>query len=1031
MKKIVNAILLILLINLYGCSEVEDRVIIVGGNTSGGSSDNSTAKPGEVFPAVNPEYNMNTGSTETIEFDNGRYKFAGNNNYLTNELVYYDKIQDTVRPIENNLEGSFSAHVEFMQSHNILPSNNSENNQPSLIPYRSGLVLLSTDTFYSSIRLKVVTGLKTLSLEMNPPHLIPESDNTRADKGKVSYSNKTWSAFIPDKFIQPGMELHFEAVTQDNIVLPSVLRSSNIQFKSSSDITYFFMNIGLFNNAVSFASGKDYMLSEPAKAVTDYYQTVPFGKIVNALYSPQRIDKVIMSDGKTYTDSSSLSNESLFNEVISSQIGSGIILSNKGVVYSDLLFDEVDAKDPLYMVVAHANNYSEPLTNKKGVILLNDTTGNEFSRLTGYNFGLTDDYSINTTVEGSVHGYNTGWGYDAYNNILRGNISWDAEGRAYNYKGYVINGFNNLFGWQKDPMSYGNAESSISKYPLYTKLTAKAIQDNVSERYLLSYNSENGYYKYIYWDNNLQKYRYVDDEKFLSNRIEPTETGVPVITVIGGYNNTSSVIYPYFRGNYGNVFNSVFQTSIPYGKNYLKIDYESGSSKYVVLNSSYDSTLKKFHINISQSSKPQKVTLYLSGIEKESISIPVNFADTMPEASIAGRDYGYSMLADLDVERLNSILSGQTIDNYTLNNEAIEIIKKLSFNNKLDLLQNDIKLIAENYINQYNKVDKALIFMSLNEKALNTGNQETVKQLKEYLLETDYKYLSYTGQQMMTIDNKNRSKCIELKQANAQGITYAGEGPCVEGKQEQLWYMDNFKRIRSVAKPYLCMPYNMRANGLIYCSNSDAVKWKLSTKYTNKNVYENLMATGTCLDYDYGGSKLAEWSCHGNNNQNFVEKFKDTEVSRFQDTAVKIGGRCVKISDTYQITTVSCPANATELDNLSYRFFMDKKGRIHSSKYPAYCIEASSNMQYASLCSDSTAQVWKVLKGTDNTYRYESVYYQGKCLDDDTGNGRFNIYNCHGNNNQKFNPLIEIDNSSSLILLSGEDINKIDTYIVD
>lgn len=1033
MRRITSILFIILLISLYGCGENNSNVIVIGGENSSGDTGGGTPNPDEVFPTVNPEYDMNSGNAEIVEYDNGRYKFSGENIYVNGGLAFYDKINNSVRPVENNINGNIQGHVEFMQTHNVLPAGNSEKNQPSLIPYRSGLVLLTTDTFYSSVRLKVVTGKKTLSLTMDPPHSVTVVDNVRYDKEKVLYSNKTWSAFIPDKYMQPGMELYFEAVTQNNAVISGILNSSNIKFSSSSDVVYYFMNIGLFKDAVSYASGKDYMMAEPVKAITDYYQTVPFGKIINAGYKPQRIDKVMMGDGKIYTNNSSLTNESLFNEVISSQLGSGVILSNKGVVYSDLLFDEVDEKDPLYMFTAHVDGYTEPLTNKKGVLLLNDTTGNEFSRLSGYNFGLEDDYKLATTVEGSIHGYNTGWGYDSYRNRLRGNLSWDNNGASYNYKGYVIEGFNGIYGWQKDPMSGGVAESSISKYPLFTKLTAKGIQDYTANRYILSYDKIDGSYKYIYWDNNLQKYRYVNDEIYLSKRPEPTEIGVPVITLIGSYGKGKAVLYPYFRGNYGNVYNGIFSNIAPSSNNYLKISYSSGFTNYVDLKENGNISLKKFHINIAQSSKPVKVTLYLSGVERGSVSIPASFTDTMEDASIVGRDYGYSMIIDSDIAKLTSLLSGQTIDNYTLSNESIDIIQSVLFNNKLDLLSDEnIKSIIENYVASYRNIEKVLVYMLWKNDDLIKGLQGFVEQLNFYLANVDYKPQKYAGQQAMTIYNQNKSTCIELKGVNAQGITNAGENACVTGKAEQLWFMDNFKRIRSVAKPYLCIPYNAQTTGLVYCGSKDAFRWKLSSIYKNKIMYENVNVAGNCLNFIQNEGKLADKICNGANNQVFVETFRDTEVSRYTDSAIKIGGRCVKISDTYKVTTTACPSNASELtDNITYRWFMDKKGRIHSSKYPAYCIEASSNMQNAVLCNDSTAQEWKVLPGTDNTYRYESVYYPGKCLDDDTSNSRFNIYNCHGNNNQKFNPLIVMDNSSSLIFLSGKDIDKLDSYVVE
>ena len=101
---------------------------------------------------------------------------------------------------------------------------------------------------------------------------------------------------------------------------------------------------------------------------------------------------------------------------------------------------------------------------------------------------------------------------------------------------WYITPFQNYYGWNRDCMAGGVADSAISRYTHNTARSTRQVQKNIENRYFLSDDkNNNGEYYYISWDKESRTYKKVTDEKFLNSRISPTRKGVPVITILGGY----------------------------------------------------------------------------------------------------------------------------------------------------------------------------------------------------------------------------------------------------------------------------------------------------------------------------------------------------------------------------------------------------------------------------------------------------------------------------------------------------------------
>ena len=610
-----------------------------------------------------------------------------------------------IRSIPNNLtEGDLLGRVQFAQTHTIDPKNNAARNEPSLIPYRNALLLFTPQMELSSLKATVTAtynGVKsTQTYTLEQPKNMPKSDKNNSDKKDITYSKRSFSVMLPFNMVTPDMRIDFEGTTANGSILQGSIYNNmddiyvrpNIEFAAPQEGVFLFLKLGMLVGVPTDPVYQFDMIDDAAHAMAEYFQTVPFARLVNGKYEDVVLNEVILSDGKIYTGQSDYQNPDAYSgdmreDVAKAQFSVGIDLANKGVASSPLNQEHELKNDMFYFTVHHTQGkyaggkvQGHGLSGGNGIGTLYASRGNEFSHEVGHGYNM-GHYPFSDTVSyGSIHGYQTGWGYDAYHNRMRANVAWNSGGGTEEFMQYFITPFQATYNWNKDSMAGGWVDSAISRYTHNTAMTTRQIQQNLKVRYFLSDSKDmNGLYEYLEWDEANRKIRSASTVGF--NRISPSEKGVPVITILGGYNPdtpTQSVIYPRLRGNWGNIFGSLF-TANPEGSVYLEITYSDNSKEYVKLNETRFNSgiINKFHVNIPESKKPVQVVLNNKGV-KETITIDVNDYNTpMPKAVIIGKENGYKDVIAVDVARLNELLKDKVVASYTLSEKEKYLITTL------------------------------------------------------------------------------------------------------------------------------------------------------------------------------------------------------------------------------------------------------------------------------------------------------------------------------------------------------------------
>lgn len=801
-----------------------------------------------------------------------------------------------IRSIPNNLSsGNLWGRVQFAQTHTIDPNNNEERKEPSLIPYRAALLLFTPQEALSSLKVTVTymdnNVSKSETYVMQPPINMPKSDyNNNGSKKDITYSKRSWNVLLPYYLIKPDMQLDFQAVTKSGLELEGQLIGDDIEFAAPIEGVFFFIKLGMLCEVPK--EGYPYyfdMINDPAHAMQEYFQTVPFAGIVNAYYEDRELKPVIIRDGTIYQDNSSYANPDAYSgdmreDVAKAQVSVGIDLANKGVASSALNQSHEITHDMFYFTVHHAQGkyaggkvQGHGLSGGNGIGTLYASKDNEFSHEVGHGYNMGHYPNSNESADGSIHGYSTSWGYDAYKNRMRANVAWNSSPDAYMFYNHYITPFQETYGWNKDSMAGGWADSAISRYTHNTARSTRQIQKNIEGRYFLSddKNSEGKYY-YIGWDKTAREYKKATEAAFLNSRIEPALKGVPVITILGGYDPNSpynAVLYPYFRANYGNVFTDLFLDTLPDdASSYLEITYYNGkATQYVVLsNTRYaGNVINKLHVNIAESDKPDTITLYVNNTAKGSTKIDeAVYLTPMPAPVIIGKSNGYNDVIETDAASINISLQNETLDNYTLTSKEKELIEILYRHNALNKLSSVQKSIAEDYTGKKNKIDEINAYIDDNYTALESNNilaDETLKQLlsSNGLGAVEYKFnqAEINGKCMEVYKSADSDKSVRVAVCNKS--------------ENQRWAVDNAGRIHSAVYPGYCLEQGKMAV-LQLCSENTKQQWKIRSDTESGVVYENVGVSGQCIDNSKSEpEKIIAYSCSGNTNQRFKSKFSE------------------------------------------------------------------------------------------------------------------------------------------------------------
>ena len=795
-----------------------------------------------------------------------------------------------IRSIPNNLtEGDLLGRVQFAQTHTIDPKNNAARNEPSLIPYRNALLLFTPQVELASLKATVTATYNNISntktYTMNSPINMPYSDRNNINKKDVTYSKRSYSVMLPYNMVTPDMKIEFEGVTKDGALLTgalynpeSITEKQNIEFATPQEGVFLFLKLGMLTGVPTDPVYQFDMIDDAAHAMAEYFQTVPFARLVNGKYEDVVLKEVILRDGKIYTGQSDYQNPDAYSgdmreDVAKAQFSVGIDLANKGVASSALNQSHEITHDMFYFTVHHTQGkYADGkvqghgLSGGNGIGTLYASRGNEFSHEVGHGYNM-GHYPFSDTVSyGSIHGYQTGWGYDAYHNRMRANIAWNSNGTEETFMQYFIAPFQKLFKWNRDSMAGGWVDSAISRYTHNTAMTTRQIQQNIKDRYFLSDSKLNSEYVYMQWDSANKKVELSGDITFLQQRINPTEKGVEVITILGGYDPdtpSKSVLYPRLRGNWGNIFGSLF-TANPEGSVYLEITYSDNSKEYVKLNETRFNSgiINKFHVNIPESKKPVQVVLYNKGVTK-TININVNDYNTpMPKAVIIGKENGYKDVIAQDVSTLNTLLKDKVVSSYTLTDNEKYLIETLSFNNSIELLEANPKAIANDYLSKQAGIKAVNNFIEENYNLLESNDTQKDTELANIISSNGLGNVEYYFNQSI-INNK----CMEVSTDDNMTV---GAAIC-NNLENQRWVMDSIGRIHSAVYPGYCLELG-KMQTLQLCSESLNQRWKVKTD-TGKIQYENIGKANNCIDNSASEpEKIIAYQCNNGANQQFKQE---------------------------------------------------------------------------------------------------------------------------------------------------------------
>lgn len=816
-------------------------------------------------------------------------------------LTFFDVNEfKQIRTIPNNLSrGDLAGRVQFAQTHTIDPNNNEARKEPSLIPYRAALLLFTPQENLKTLKVTVTYIDNNISksevFTMEPPINMPKSDyNNNGSKKDITYSKRSWSAQLPYEAVRPDMELKFTAKTKEGIELTGTLSGSDIEFAAPIEGAFLFIRLGMLTDNLEGIKGRYHdMITDTAHAMQEYFQTVPFAQLSAGIYEDRILKKVILDNGTIYENKSSFAGADYYSgdmreSVAKAQVSVGIDLANKGVIDSALNQIHEITHDMFYFTVHHtigrytddngsAKDVIHGLSGGNGIGTLVDSRGNEFSHEVGHGYGMGHYPNSDESADGSIHGYSTSWGYDAYKNRMRANVEWNSNPDSYMFQDkYYITPFQETYGWNKDSMAGGIADSAISRYTHNTAISTRQIQKNIEGRYFLSDEKNNGEYHYRAWNKVINDYTTTLAENFDNNRINPTEKGVPVITILGGYDPQSpynAVLYPYFRANYGNVFGDLFLDTFPEGaSSYLEITYYGGkATQYVELSDTRyaGNVINKLHVNIAESDKPDTITLYVNNTAKGSTKIDeAVYLTPMPAPVIIGKSNGYNDVIETDVASINSSLQNETLDNYTLTSKEKELIEILYRHNALNKLSSVQKSIAEDYTGKKNKIDEINAYIDDNYTALESNNilaDETLKQLlsSNGLGAVEYKFnqAEINGKCMEVYKSADSDKSVRVAVCNKS--------------ENQRWAVDNAGRIHSAVYPGYCLEQGKMAV-LQLCSDNTKQQWKIRSDTESGVVYENVGVSGQCIDNSKSEpEKIIAYSCSGNTNQRFKSKFSE------------------------------------------------------------------------------------------------------------------------------------------------------------
>ena len=642
------------------------------------------------------------------------------------------------------------------------------------------------------------------------------------NRDDVVYTRKAWTTQLPWDVMKTGLSLKFTTDTGET----GVLAASKFEFAAPTELIISSIELGMLTAAPTSAG--HYMLNEPEKAGSDYFQTVPTAKMIIAKYETVSLKKVIVASGAIYTDASSTTGDvysgDMRENVGKAQVSTGINLANFGTSSSTM--DQSQPGTFNERIIHHSagmytNGYqSHGLSGGNGMATLYDSVGNEFSHELGHSYGLGHYPGVDNTKTGDAkvinasHHSESGWGYIAYRDRMRSNLAGDS---AFLPGGFTVNvdpflqNYLGTYNYNRDSMSGGWVTSALSQYTHYTGYSADIIQRSLKTVVPdLAYPSG-------YRDWNAATSSYVDakvaNSKFSSPK--PSKVGVPVFTLLGGYNPSKpaqTLMYPAFRSNYGNVFtpaaDAVNTANTSTARQcWIAVSFKDGHTENTPLLAT--DGVKQFNVNIADAAAPTgaEINCRQNGVTTalgDPITIATNLAALAP-AVVIGEEQGYEALRAVEVAELDAALQklvGVTVPVLP----ATADLLLSSWKDDLSGLSASSQDVVARIQSQQAAAASVESYVKKHKAALAAGDSATKVALVSVLAAngmTESATRVLPAGTALTVDN---GRCLSVNDiGGANSVVATGTSKLCSDVEEQRWIMDARGAIHNAALPGLCL----------------------------------------------------------------------------------------------------------------------------------------------------------------------------------------------------------------------------------
>ncbi len=873
----------------YSKSTLSVCILAILMSGCGGSESDSNPTQEQATAALDTPTAASSLRMVTVAASTG---FPEPNKDIVNDSIlgFYDyEANGNLRNIRNDLTGSFSAMIQFAQNHTVDPQNNAAKQMPRLTSEKDALLLVTPATEMGeieSLNAEIYLNSRLIRrVALKDPSQIPASDQTNGDnRPRVQYSNRAWSIALKWDEVKPGLNIRIvDPKTRKN----GRLAANRIDFAAPGELVVQSIRLGMLSD---LPNGNYLFLNQPEQAGADYLQTIPAAKIIVSKYDNMILNKVMVGSGKIYDSVSDTTGDvysgDMRGDTAKSTFSTGINLANWGVTSSGMV-SQHQPQVTQSVVIHHARgkyqngNVTHGLSGGNGILTLIDSVNNEFSHEIGHHYGLGhypgqsgDNYFW------ASHHHDSGWGYIAYRDRMRGNIRWNVSDLSNRLNGTAL--LNNQYTFAPDSMAGGSFQSSLS---LYTHYTGYSTYHKIQPAFSKPVWDETSPTGYKIWNATTRQLDVHQPKVPTSNQVwynsangnflKPTQFGVPVFTILGGYDPVANVglLYPAARGNWGNTFTlPQANASLNDASCWLSVSYANKAKENIALAPGrMGSNANKIHVNLAQSDAPKQVDLYCKksgeqAVQLSSITIPT-YATELPPAVILGKEHGFTALRKVELPQLEQALidnQGKFIANLSTNHKVL-------YNTYRDY-KHELSPLAlaefERYAAQEQLLYRLNRWVNVYRQPLMTSTAPR-EAFKNFVTTLGLPATNPMQTASMLVMPQMNSAC--LKAEIATGATHpsvfmSGKNGCT-GDAASLWSFDAVGKIHSAKYPGYCLS----GSSLSLCNN-DLSNQVWTLKSSGSAIL--LQQGNRCLDLHNGTPPavngrgiLTTYGCNGGTNQ--------------------------------------------------------------------------------------------------------------------------------------------------------------------